>query len=127
MRLLPPPVMPTLPPYLPDLPLPAGVRSATELAEKTHHPQRGAWLAERLRRRDENRRVAERRRRLEQAAWDILQFGLTYLGHYFTDPPAQFHGELVGLLTEIDELEWFKTAPNPAFDVNNPDPCVPRL
>jgi phage terminase large subunit-like protein len=85
------------------------VATLAELRDNLQHPQRGRWLAELARRTEDNERLKEKRDRLEATAWDMLAFGQVYLGHYFSDAPAEFHRELVDLLQAIDEMEWFKT------------------
>lgn len=77
-------------------------------------------MAENYRRVAENEHLDERQRRIEAAAWDMIAFGRTYLPHYFTDEPADFHPQLVGLLTNCDPTEWYVTEPNPDYDAALP-------
>lgn len=102
------------------MPLPTGIRTIAELANKPDHPEHATWLAERLRRARENRLLAEQRERIERAAHDMLAFGQTYLPHYFTDASPEFHSELCSLLTDVDEWEWWRTEENDAFDPAQP-------
>jgi predicted phage terminase large subunit-like protein len=53
-----------------------------------------------------------REERLERTRWDDLQFGLTYLPHYFENEPADFHPALSkvtsGRFTDQDIRGWQK-------------------
>lgn len=83
------------------------------MVNNVEHPDRGRWMAELDRRIEDNLLINARQARLDSTAWDMLAFGKVYLGHYFSDDPADFHRELVDLLQKIDEHEWYRTEPDP--------------
>ncbi len=104
MRLLPQPILPPLPEPLGLPPFPPGVDTWDELMDS---PLRESWRQELIFRQKENARIKAQRARIEAAAADILVFGKTYFPRVFRNDFSSFHRELVDLVFDIPDEQWF--------------------